>query len=113
MNDDEDSLFLLRLSIAKASPEAEVIEERSAKSALALHRRAPADLIITDNSMPLMSGLEMIAIIRATDAHTPIVMMSGADHIGPQAKAAGATMFLSTRDHSQLPAMLAALLPAA
>ena len=50
---------------------------RSAEEALALFNPAMHDVVITDNSMPGMSGAEMAHIIKLRSQSTPVVMYSG------------------------------------
>jgi two-component system response regulator MprA len=44
--------------------------------ALTLHRAEPADLIITDLMMPVMTGGELIATIRASGDTTPMLLIT-------------------------------------
>jgi CheY-like chemotaxis protein len=50
---------------------------RSAEEALSVFDAKIHDLIITDNSMPGMSGVEMAHIIKLRSPVTPIIMYSG------------------------------------
>ena len=50
---------------------------RSAEEALALFDAKIHDLIITDNSMPGMSGAEMAHVIKLRSPSTPIIMYTG------------------------------------
>ena len=56
----------------------EVDTARSAEEGLALFDTHTHDLIITDNSMPMMSGSELAHIIKLRSASTPVIMFSGA-----------------------------------
>jgi len=56
----------------------EVDTARSAEEALALFDARIHDLIITDNSMPAMSGAELAHIIKLRSPSTPVIMFSGA-----------------------------------
>jgi CheY-like chemotaxis protein len=51
---------------------------QSAEEALSLFDPAIHDLVLTDNSMPGMSGLEMARIIKARSPSTPVLMYSAA-----------------------------------
>lgn len=51
---------------------------RSAEEALSVFDAKVHDLIITDNSMPGMSGVEMAHIIKLRSPGTPIIMYTGA-----------------------------------
>jgi CheY-like chemotaxis protein len=55
----------------------EVDSARSAEEALALFAPHIHDLIVTDNSMPGMSGAELAHIIKLRSPSTPVVMFSG------------------------------------
>jgi CheY-like chemotaxis protein len=50
---------------------------RSAEEGLALFNPKVHDLVITDNSMPGMSGVEMAHIIKLRSAFTPVLMCTG------------------------------------
>jgi len=56
----------------------EVDTARSAEEGLALFDIHTHDLIITDNSMPTMSGAELAHIIKLRSGSTPVIMFSGA-----------------------------------
>ena len=50
---------------------------RSAEEALAMFNPQIHDLIVTDNSMPGMSGAEMSHVIKLRSPSTPVVMLTG------------------------------------
>ena len=50
---------------------------RSAEEALALFNPRIHDLVITDNSMPGMTGVEMAHIIKMRSPSTPVLMYTG------------------------------------
>lgn len=50
---------------------------RSAEEALALFDPGIHDLVVTDNAMPGMTGLEMARVIKRQSPSTPILMYSG------------------------------------
>ena len=56
----------------------EVASARTAEEALALFDTRTHDLIITGNSMPVMSGSELAHIIKLRSPCTPVIMFSGA-----------------------------------
>jgi CheY-like chemotaxis protein len=56
----------------------EVDSARSVEEALALFDPGIHDLIITDNSMPAMSGEELAHIVKLRSPSTPVIMFSGA-----------------------------------
>jgi len=55
----------------------EVDYARSAEEALALFNPRIHDLVITDNSMPGMTGVEMAHIIKMRSPSTPVLMYTG------------------------------------
>jgi CheY-like chemotaxis protein len=56
-----------------------VIESaRSAEEALQLFDPLLYDMVVTDNSMPGMSGAEMAHIIKLRSPSTPVIMFTGA-----------------------------------
>ena len=50
---------------------------RSAEEALALFDPARHDLVVTDNSMPGMTGAEMAHVIKLRSPSTPVLMYTG------------------------------------
>jgi two-component system chemotaxis response regulator CheY len=68
--------------------------------ALALLEASPPDLVIVDEDMPGMDGLEFIRRVRAFEAESirniPIILLTGLeqDDLRAEALAAGATAFL-------------------
>lgn len=51
---------------------------RNAAECLALFNPAIHDLVVTDNSMPGMSGAEMAHVLKLRSAATPVIMYTGA-----------------------------------
>lgn len=77
----------------------ETIEAPNGQAALALAKsHGELALVITDQNMPVMSGLEFIQALReeATHKFTPIVFLTteSGDAIRDQARAAGATAWI-------------------
>jgi CheY-like chemotaxis protein len=50
---------------------------RNAEEALALFQPATHDLIVTDNSMPGMTGAELAHVIKLRSPSTPVLMYTG------------------------------------
>jgi len=50
---------------------------RTAEEALALFNPAIHDVVVTDNSMPGMTGAEMAHVIKMRSSSTPVLMYSG------------------------------------
>jgi two-component system capsular synthesis sensor histidine kinase RcsC len=62
--------------------------------ALHVYQQQGADLIITDNDMPVMGGVAFIQAIRQNQPRVPIIMLSGSRDVRREAFAAGVTVFL-------------------
>jgi CheY-like chemotaxis protein len=50
---------------------------RDGTEALALHAAEPFDIILLNYIMPVMTGIEVLGILRARDDNVPIIMHSG------------------------------------
>lgn len=75
VDDDEAFRRMLKLTLVKFGYD--VDEAPNGKKAIALHARAPADLILTDIIMPEQDGLETIPQFRKRHPGVKIVAMSG------------------------------------
>jgi EAL domain-containing protein (putative c-di-GMP-specific phosphodiesterase class I) len=65
----------------------EVIEARDGREAARLLKAQTFDAVLTDVSMPEMSGVELLRAARATDLELPILLMTGAPDIESAAEA--------------------------
>lgn len=75
---DDDSLVLMNTTALLEELGHNVIEAYSASEALTLFRQdREIDLVITDQAMPQMTGLELAATIRAERPATPIILATG------------------------------------
>ncbi len=93
--DDEDSIrSLLVRVVTRQYPTATISAVPDGAAALGLYDQQGADLLLTNNLMPGITGLELIRILRARQATLPILMVS-ASAFEQQALAAGATRFLA------------------
>jgi CheY-like chemotaxis protein len=93
--EDEDSNFLLVKTILK--DKFQLIRAKNGKEAIDIYRRENIDLILMDNKMPVMSGLDALSIIRKESNTIPIIMLSAYvfDSDIETAKKAGASEYLS------------------
>ena len=75
---DDDSLVLMNTAAMLDDLGHEVIEATSGEQALrALRRSQGADLVITDQLMPGMTGTQLIAAIRSEWPHLPVILATG------------------------------------
>lgn len=59
-----------------------VLLARDGVEALQRHAATPADLLLLDVMMPVCDGLEVCRRLRASDDHTPVLMLTARDQIG-------------------------------
>ena len=62
--------------------------------ALLIYQQRGADLVITNQEMPILSGLSLIERLRVLSSTLPIIMVSAHQGLEAQARAVGATHFL-------------------
>ncbi|MBX0329040.1 response regulator [Oscillochloris sp. ZM17-4] len=84
--------FLIR-AIEHILPDAQVIAASDGQLALTAFLAAPADLVISDNRMPNMSGLDLLRALRERSA-VPFIMISAEPSVERQAYRAGASVYL-------------------
>ena len=94
--DDEDGVRMVLVRyVAQVYPHATISALSDGLAALAAYDQHGADLVITNQSMPQMDGLRLIAALRSRSATVPILMVSGDTHQEIAALAAGASAFLA------------------
>lgn len=80
IEDDVQVLGMLRRALERAG--FEVIPTTDGKRALEIHRKEPADLVITDLIMPEKEGIEIIRELRRDFPDVKIIAISGGGRIG-------------------------------
>jgi two-component system capsular synthesis sensor histidine kinase RcsC len=93
-DDDAFTRHLLETLIERANLSCAVVMAENGQHALHIYQQEGADLIITDNNMPVMGGVAFIRAIRQKQHRVPIIMLSGSPDVRREAYAAGVTMFL-------------------
>ncbi len=94
VEDEADVRSYFARALARIGPEIEVLTACDGREALALLRLAPCDLILSDQRMPGMSGIELLITLRRSSA-VPFVLISADRSVEEAAYAAGANDFLS------------------
>lgn len=74
---DDDADFNTLLTDVFTHADYEVISSHDPKQALDIVKEEPVDLIVTDQRMPHLSGLEFFREIRSIHENMPIIMVSG------------------------------------
>jgi CheY-like chemotaxis protein len=92
---DDDALMrrLLTHVVERTQLCCNVAIAENGNQAWQLYQRDGADLIITDNNMPVMDGIALTKAIRQEQPELPIIMVSASADL-QQARAAGASIFL-------------------
>jgi CheY-like chemotaxis protein len=81
---DDDALVLLNTTAMLEDLGHTVLEATSGKSALDIVRRVDTiDLVITDQAMPLMTGSDLAAAIKAERPGLPIILATGFAELPP------------------------------
>jgi CheY-like chemotaxis protein len=75
VDDNDESRVLMKLFLNTVGYTAD--SARSAEEALSRFNSKTHDLVLTDNSMPGMTGLEMAHIIKLRSPGTPVIMYTG------------------------------------
>jgi CheY-like chemotaxis protein len=76
VDDDPDLLFLAAHGLKSGNLPYEVSTAANAVTALAMAKAQPFAVIVTDYMMPDMTGLELIASVRAIAPETAFIMMT-------------------------------------
>lgn len=99
VDDDPDFVTFVRVCLWRVCPRLEIITFANGAEAIGYLEKNAADLLITDNKLPMVDGLKLTRDVRAMARHRklPIVVMSG-DRIEAEALAHGADVFLSKSD---------------
>lgn len=71
-----------------------VLVARDGQQAMGLQQRHHADVVVSDVMMPVMSGLDLLAALRAADDHSPFLLMSSFASYLDQGRALGAAATL-------------------
>jgi CheY-like chemotaxis protein len=93
--DDEPGVRgLLARVVARTFAAVVISAVTDGQEALNIVMQQHVDLLITNNQMPGLTGLELIRAARANGYTGPIVMVSGDKQLGGEALTAGATAFV-------------------
>jgi len=93
-DDDASRAFLAR---GLRSVGYDVVLAGDGREAVALVERSPVDAIVTDISMPQMTGIQLLRAIRGRDPDVPVVLVTGSPDVESaiQAVKLGALLYLT------------------
>jgi CheY-like chemotaxis protein len=94
VEDEIDVRGFFARALAHMWPALEVVTAANGCEALALMRDRTFDLVLSDQRMPVMSGLELLASVRCC-SQVPFLLISADRSVEGAAYAAGANAFLS------------------
>jgi CheY-like chemotaxis protein len=89
VDDDADSIYLIRSNLRAMFSEVEIDACQSGREALDLLRKNVYSAIVTDYRMPWMDGLTLVRSIRGMGFEGPIVMRTAMEDLQNAARAAG------------------------
>jgi EAL domain-containing protein (putative c-di-GMP-specific phosphodiesterase class I)/ActR/RegA family two-component response regulator len=78
---DDDDATCAFLAKGLRSANYEVVTAANGREAIALIDEAPFDAIVTDISMPEMTGIQLLRSIRGRDADVPVVLVTGSPDV--------------------------------
>jgi two-component system chemotaxis response regulator CheY len=97
VDDDPTTRRLLAHMLKRGGYDVTAVED--GRQALEALDQAGADLVVTDRNMPVVDGLALLKLVRASDAHrqVPLIMVTSSsdERDQPEAEAEGATVFLT------------------
>jgi two-component system, OmpR family, response regulator len=93
-DDDASVRALIVRVVALTYPSAVISAAVDGREALKIYEQQGADLLITNNAMPHLNGLDLVRTLRARQVTIPIVMVSAMPTQAVDAFAAGVTHFL-------------------
>jgi PAS domain S-box-containing protein len=82
---DDDSLVLLNIVAMLEDLGHTVLEAHSGREALDILHATPVDLVVTDQAMPRMSGLQLVRTVADKWPHLPAILVSGYAELAPDA----------------------------
>ncbi len=94
--DDEEVLVRAMTRVLEARGY-QVKAAHDGNAAMALIRREPFDVIVSDIQMPGMTGIDLLRVVRAYDLDVPVILMTGAPTVETaiEAVSLGALQYLS------------------
>lgn len=111
VDDEDDMRALLKATLELADAHLHVAEAVDGDDAVAKWREVRPDVIVMDQRMPRISGLEAARRILSEDPAQPVVVMTAFPdrHVQAAAERLGVAGWMSKNDMRLLPALLRAI----
>ncbi len=93
VEDENDVREFLVRATRRFAPQAEITAVANGAQALGVFQQRQCDLIISDQRMPEMTGVELLQAVRASESAVPFVVISADTSAEVAALHAGATAF--------------------
>ena len=93
-DDDAAIRSVIARVVARTYDPVTISEVPDGLDALLVYQQRGADLVITNQEMPALSGLSLIERLRVLSTTLPILMVSAHPSVEPRARAVGVTAFL-------------------
>jgi CheY-like chemotaxis protein len=94
VDDDAAIRALIARVVARTYDQVRISAVPDGLDALGIYQQRGADLVITNQEMRVINGLNLIKQLRLLNATLPIIMVSAYQNVEAQARAVGATHFL-------------------
>lgn len=111
VDDEEQKRLLLGRFLRRSFPQVSLVECGNGAEAIAQLEKGAVDLVITDNRMEPVSGIELTRWIRARQPELPVLMVTGHPDLEKAAREAGATRLIDFARYAEIGRIVAELLP--
>jgi CheY-like chemotaxis protein len=90
VEDESDVREFLVRAVRRLAPTAEVTAASNGSEALSIFQKQPCDVILTDQRMPVMRGIELLRAVRDMGSAVPVIFITADVIVEEQALLAGA-----------------------
>jgi CheY-like chemotaxis protein len=90
VEDESDVREFLVRAVRRLAPTADVTAASNGSEALSIFQKQPCDLILTDQRMPIMRGIDLLRAVRDMGSAVPVIFITADVIVEEQALHAGA-----------------------
>lgn len=108
VDDNDDMRFLVRMIIEREPGLNVVAEVADGLAALEAWRTGVGDVIVTDQRMPGITGVELAQVVLAEEPHTPVILYSAFldDAVMDAAREVGVCKVIDKDHYKEIPAAI-------